>query len=204
MSLIVFQGYNIRSKVIKFYLICQLFLLNFQYNMQSDPILVTYASRTGFTSGVANTVGKTLAEGGAAVEVLDIKDVKDLSKYRAIVAGSAIQGGKWLPEAMQFIKKYQAVIAGKPFATFTVCMTLAMKRAEKYRPFVSDMVKPIRALVKPVSEGFFAGGLDISRIPSAGGRFKFRLSVLIGIWKEGDHRNWNEIDVWASNLKNIL
>ena len=31
-------------------------------------------------------------------------EVTDLSPYRAVVAGSAIHGGKWLPEAMQFMQ----------------------------------------------------------------------------------------------------
>ena len=172
--------------------------------MQSDLILVAYASRTGYTAGVANAIGQTLAEGGTAVEILEMKDVKDLSQYKAIVAGSPINGAKWLPEAMEFLKIHQAELAGKPFATFTVCMTLAMKRADRYHKFVSDMLKPLRAIVKPVSEGFFAGGLDISKIPSRGDRIKFRLSVILGFWKEGDHRNWIEISAWASTLKNVL
>ena len=35
--------------------------------MMSNKILVTYASRTGSTAGVAEAIGKTLAESGAQV-----------------------------------------------------------------------------------------------------------------------------------------
>ena len=59
-------------------------------------------------------------------------------------------------------------------------MTLAMKNAEQYRDFVKDFLQPVRSLVKPVSEGLFAGALDISKVPSASVRFKFRLSVPLG------------------------
>lgn len=83
-------------------------------------------------------------------------------------------------------------------------MTLAMKNAEQYRGFVSDFLQPVRALVRPVSEGLFAGGLDIRKIPSASERFKFRLSVLFGAWKEGDHRNWDAIRAWAESLRPLL
>ena len=70
----------------------------------SQKILVTYASRTGSTVGVAEAIGKTLIEGGAQVDVLPMKEVTDLSAYRAVVAGSAIQAGHWLPEAMRYYR----------------------------------------------------------------------------------------------------
>jgi len=170
----------------------------------SDKILVTYASRAGSTAGVAEAIGKTLAEGGAQVDVLPMQGVKDLSPYRAVVAGSAIQGGQWLPEAMQFMQMHQAALARKPFAAFLVCMTLSMRGADQYRPHVATWLDPVRALVKPVSTGLFAGALDISKVPSFRDRLKFRLSVAFGVWTEGDHRDWNAIRAWAADLKPIL
>lgn len=169
----------------------------------NDKILVTYASRTGSTAGVAEAIGKILAEGGMPVEVHQMVDVNDLSPYRAIVAGSAIQGGQWLPEAMQFMQTHQATLAQKPFAAFLVCMTLAIANG-KYRNHVADFLQPVRSLVKPVSEGYFAGVLDISKVPSFSNRLKFRLSVLLGVWSTGDHRDWDAIRAWAADLKRIL
>ena len=69
-----------------------------------NKILVTYASRLGSTAGVAEAIGKTLAENGAEVEVRRMEDVTDLTPYSAVVAGSAIRGKQWLPEAMQFMQ----------------------------------------------------------------------------------------------------
>jgi hypothetical protein len=46
--------------------------------------------------------------------------------------------------------------------------------------------------------------LDISKIPSFSDRLKFRLSVLFGAWKEGDHRDWDAIGEWARELKPLL
>jgi hypothetical protein len=51
-----------------------------------------------------------------------------------------------------------------------------------------------------VGEGIFAGALDIGKIPSRGDRLKFRLSVLFGVWSEGDHRDWDAIHTWAEDL----
>ncbi len=170
----------------------------------TNKILVTYATCTGSTVGVAEAIGKTLAESGAQVDVLPMQAVKDLIPYRAVVAGSAIQGKRWLPEAMQFIQAHRAELARKPFATFLACMTLAMRNGETHRPFVAEFMAPVRALVKPVSEGLFAGVLDISEIPSFGDRLKFRLSVTFGVWTEGDHRDWNAIRAWAVSILPFL
>ncbi len=168
-----------------------------------NKILVTYASRTGSTVGVAEAIGKTLAESGAQVAVCPMQYVKDLMPYDAVVAGSAIQAAHWLPEAMQFVETHQATLARKPFATFLVCMTLAMKKGD-YRDHVATFLQPVRALVKPVSEGYFAGVLDIGKVPSFGERLKFRLSVATGVWTEGDHRDWKAIRAWAESLQPLL
>ena len=170
----------------------------------TNRILVTYATCTGSTVGVAEAISKSLAEGGAQVDVLPMQAVSDLAPYQAVVAGSAIQNKHWLPEAMQFIQAHQAELRQKPFAAFLVCMTLAMRNGETYRPFVADFLAPVRALVQPASQGLFAGALDIRKVPSAGDRFKFRLSVLFGVWKEGDHRNWEAIRAWAESLRPLL
>lgn len=169
----------------------------------NDRILVTYASRTGSTAGVAEAIGRALAEGGAPVDVLPMQDVTDLSPYRAVVAGSAIQGGQWLPEAVQFVRTHQAALKQKPFAAFLVCMTLAMKNPQ-YRQTVATWLQPVRGLVSPVSEGCFAGALDISKVPSFVERLKFRLSVAAGVWSEGDHRDWDAIRAWAVELRTLL
>lgn len=172
-------------------------------NPMNEKILVTYASRNGSTAGVAAAIGKTLAEEGALVDVLPMGEVEDLASYRAVVAGSAIQAGQWLPEAMQFVQDNRAALARKPFAAFLVCMTLAMPKGN-YREHVATWLDPVRSIVRPVSEGLFAGALDIRKVPSLGDRVKFRLSVLMGVWSEGDHRDWNAIHAWAKSLNSQL
>ncbi len=169
----------------------------------TQPILVTYATRAGSTRGVAETIGQVLAEDGTPVEVRPMQEVTDLSPYRAVVAGSAIQGKIWLPEAMDFVKTHRAALAQKPFAAFLVCMTMSMKN-EKYHAAVADWMQPVRALVRPVKEGYFAGALYLNTVPSWTKRLMFRLTILMGIWSEGDHRDWDAIRAWAADLKRVL
>jgi len=170
----------------------------------TNKILVTYASRTGSTAEVAEAIGRALSEGGAQVEVLPMQDVKDLTPYQAIVAGSAIRKSKWLPEAVQFVRAHQSTLMHKSFAMFTVCITLAMKNGEQYRSTVAEWVAPIRSLVRPLSEGLFAGRLDFSKLPLNWDTLMFRTSVAFGIFLRGDARDWNAICAWAQSLKPIL
>ncbi|MFN2151688.1 MAG: flavodoxin domain-containing protein [Anaerolineales bacterium] len=167
-------------------------------------ILVTYATRTGSTAGVAEAIAQTLIKNGFTADLRPMQVVNDFSNYAAVVAGSAIQNRQWLPEAVQFLQSNRTILRQKPFAMFAVCMTLAMRNGEKYRPSISEWLAPARALVPPASEGLFAGSLDISKIPSLSDRLKFRLSVLFGVWSQGDHRDWDAIHTWAEAIPQKL
>ena len=169
--------------------------------VMNDRILVTYASRTGTTAGVAEAIGNSLAANGARVDVLPMSAVKDLAAYRAVVAGSAIRASKWLPEALEFVGKNQAVLSKVPFAMFTVCITMAMANGENYRSGVASWVQPVRALVHPVSEGYFGGMLDFNKLPNNFDTIKLRAMVTLGVFPRGDRRDWQAIRAWAESLK---
>ena len=170
----------------------------------NDKILVTYSTRTGSTKGVSECIGKTLSDLGECVDVLPMQGIEDLSHYKVVIAGSPIQAGKWLPEAFDFINTHRNDLNEKPFAAFLVCMTLAMPKGQYYRETVSSWLDPVRRLVNPIDVGLFKGTLDVKKIPSFSDRFKFHISVLLGIWKEGDHRDWVSIQNWSENLKSHL
>jgi menaquinone-dependent protoporphyrinogen oxidase len=170
----------------------------------SNRILVTYASRAGSTAEVAQAIGRTLSEGGMQVDVISMNDVKGLSAYGAVVAGSAIRGSKWLPEAVQFIQTHRETLRQKRFAMFTVCITMAMKNGENYRSSVMGWVAPVRAMVHPLSEGLFAGMLDFDKLPFNWDTLMLRATVAFCVLPRGDHRDWNAIRSWAENLKPVL
>ncbi len=168
------------------------------------PILITYASRSGATAGVAEAIAKMLAECGEYVELRPMTEVTDITPYRAVVAGSAIQGQKWLPEAMRFLQTHQAELRRRPFAAFLTCITLSMKGSEQYRDGVSSWMAPVRALVPPVSEGLFAGALNFGKMPFNLNTLMMRIPVLLGMWKVGDHRDWDVIRAWAKQTRPYL
>lgn len=172
--------------------------------MTNRKILITYASRAGSTAEIAEAIGKTLSQRGSQVDVLPMQDVKDLSAYGAVVAGSAMRSSKWLPEAMQFIKTHRAVLSQMPFATFTVCITLAMSNSDPYRESVAAWIQPVRAQVRPVGEGLFAGMLDFHKLPFNWDAIKLRAIVALGIFPKDDRRDWKAIQAWAESIHPLL
>jgi menaquinone-dependent protoporphyrinogen oxidase len=171
----------------------------------NEMILVTYATRSGYTTGVAECIGKVLRERGAQVDVRPVGDflgprAADLSRYSMIVAGSAIQGQKWLPEAMQFLRAHRGALSHVRFAAFLVCITLTMKDAGQYHEGVTAWMAPVRAIAQPVREGYFAGGLDLRKTGFSLNTLLMRIPVLMGLWQPGDHRDWDAIRAWANAL----
>lgn len=173
-------------------------------NKMVKNILITYATYTGSAETVAELVSSNLVTKGVNTVVLPMTEVKDLNGYDAVIAGSAIHGGKWLPEAFDFLELHKEALNSKPFAAFLVCMTMAIKNNDKYFQFVSDFMSPVRKIVSPISEAYFAGRLEIKKLPSLSDRIKFRISVTAGAWKEGDHINKTEIIKWSDSLSHLL
>jgi menaquinone-dependent protoporphyrinogen oxidase len=168
-------------------------------NETSDNnILVAYASKCGSTGQVAEAIGQALCGGGASVDVQFAKDVTDVSPYRAIVVGSAIRMGRWLPEAVKFVEMHRDALSNMPVAYFTVCMTLQEDTEENHRE-VATYIDPIREMVQPIDVGAFAGAMDYDKLSPL-----FQLMIKGMDVPEGDFRDWDSIRTWGTNLYPML
>jgi menaquinone-dependent protoporphyrinogen oxidase len=154
-------------------------------------ILIGYASKAGSTAEVAERMGQILAKRGVQADVMPVGKVKDLSGYQGVVVGSAIRMGKLLPEALNFIEKNQAFLGQKTFSMFVVCMTLEKDTPEN-RTTVSAYLDPARVLVKPASEGFFAGVMNPNKVGLLDRAIIAMLNTPVG-----DFRKWDQIEAWA-------
>lgn len=166
-------------------------------------ILVTYASRSGSTAEIAEAIGGTFTEHGILVDVRLMTEVTGVAQYQAVVAGSAVRQQQWLPEAMQFLETHQPELVRKPVATFLVCIALATKNPTRYQNGLraaSAWMAPAHQLVNPVSEGYFAGVLELKKIKELRFRIALGAMVRLGLFPEGDHRDWDAIDNWANTL----
>jgi menaquinone-dependent protoporphyrinogen oxidase len=116
-----------------------------------------------------------------------------------VIAGSAIQGSKWLPEAMRFMHSNRAELVRKPFAAFMVCITLGMTKADQYREGLKAWMDPVRTIVHPFNEGYFAGLLDFKKLPITTNTLGLRAAVALGVFPKGDHRDWDSIRSWTES-----
>jgi menaquinone-dependent protoporphyrinogen oxidase len=159
-----------------------------------NKVLIAYASRCGSTGEVAEAIGRELCAAGTAVDVRQVKDVIDVSAYRAMIVGSAVYRFNLLPEAVEFVKANREALSQVPLAYFVVCGTLQEDTPEK-REKAATFLTPLREMVQPVDEGLFAGRIDYSRVS-----LLEQLIVRVLGGKEGDWRDWDAIQAWATGL----
>ena len=167
-------------------------------NEMSEKILVAYASKCGSTGEVAEAIGQTLCDAGAAVDVRLANDVADVSGYRAVVVGSAIRAGQWLPEATKFVETHQGALSRVPVAYFVVCLTMK-DDTEENRRTVAAYLDSMREMVQPVDEGLFAGAMNYSKLA-----LPIRLMMKAMKSPEGDFRDWDSIRAWAAGVHPTL
>ncbi len=160
-----------------------------------NRILVTYATRAGSTVEVAATVAEVLSAARATVDVRPIKTVRDVSGYDAVVVGSAIRMGQWLPEAVQFVKSNRESLSQVPIAYFLVSGYLR-KDTPEMRRTVLAYLDSVRKILEPASIGMFAGKIDYSKLS-----FLDRTLAQMMKEPEGDWRNWDAIRAWTRELR---
>jgi menaquinone-dependent protoporphyrinogen oxidase len=166
--------------------------------MKMNKILVTYATRAGSTFEVAARVAAVLRATGAIVDVKPVPAVHEVKGYDAVVVGSAIRMGHWLPEAVEFVKVNRETLSCIPTAYFVVSGLLRNDTPEMRRRVLAYL-DPVRALRQPTSIGLFAGKLDYSKMDG------FDRSIAEAVSSaEGDWRNWEAIRGWANDLRSVL
>jgi menaquinone-dependent protoporphyrinogen oxidase len=159
-------------------------------------ILIAYATRTGSTPGVAAAIGETLSGRGYTVDVKPIEDNPDPALYQAVIVGSAVNGGKWLPEAVTFVQRHQSTLRQAPLAYFCVhILNLgADESSQKNRRAYLDEA---RALAAPAAEAFFSGkGMD----PKDTNPILLWIMRVTKFMPEGDCRDWTKIKAWGQAL----
>jgi menaquinone-dependent protoporphyrinogen oxidase len=164
-------------------------------------ILVGYASAHGSTRQIAERVGSRLRRGGAEVRVAPIGDLHDIGGNDAVVLGSAIHNGAWLPEALPVIRANADALAARPVWLFSVGMVDALPRRlrAKGRREGPKAVAELEDLVHPQGTRLFSGAVRRDQL-SHWGRILFRITGC----RYGDYRAWPEIEAWAGEIGDQL
>lgn len=157
-------------------------------------VLVAYATRAGSTAGVAERVAEILNRNGLAAQAIEVKKVGDTAPHDAVVLGSAIRAGKLMPEVLKFLDRNKADLSAKPFAAFVVCLAMTAND-EKGRTTAAGYLNPVRERVKPLSEGLFAGAMNLDKLGLVERTIMKAMKS-----PPGDFRKWDEIEAWAASL----
>ena len=159
-------------------------------------VLVTAASRHGATQEIAEAIGRTLSDRGVAASVVPIADVTDLNGYDAVIVGSAVYMGHWLESAQMFVEQHSEPLSSRPTWLFSSGPIGDPPRPKEPEAVdVDEVVSNARAK----EHHLFAGKLDKSKLG-----FGERAVMLAFRAVEGDYRDWNEIESWASGIAQEL
>lgn len=167
-------------------------------------ILVTYAGTSGPVLSVADRITRVMTGLGADVTLLAMSAVTSVKGFSAVIAGSLEQGGRWIPEAMEFVRHNQAALNKKPFAIFTIVPSLGTDKGAESRMVIMQYTAHVRGMVHTISEGFFGGETVKKSKPQPGERSKHKLMILFSLLKDGDQRSHSEIEAWAAKLHEKL
>ncbi len=179
-------------------------------NHQEVPItrvLIGFASAHGSTKGVAVRIGEIIRAEGFDVDVREFDEIDSIDAYGAAILGSAIHSQKWLPLAADFIRANSTALTARPVWLFSVCsigdsssffserMARLMRRRRKEPSIISE----VRSRLDPRDHRYFAGVIERSQWTVAGDLF---LRLCGGTF--GDHRDWPDIERWASGIATSL
>lgn len=157
-------------------------------------ILVAYASRCGSTAEIAEALGHDLQSRGYRTEIVPVGKVSDVSAYQAVLLGSAVRAGNWLPEATGFVRQHRREIQNVPSGFFTVHMR-NLGDDEKSVNARRAYLNAVHEVVRPDTEVFFAGRMDFNRLS-----FGERLLCKVMAAESRDLRNWPAIHAWGANV----
>lgn len=160
----------------------------------SNRILVTYATKTGSTAEIAAKIGEHLSARGFAVDVINVKSKPDPKEYQAVILGSCIRMGGWLPEMMDYIKANQFTLNSMQVALFTVHMLNAGEDETSKTARTAYMDK-VRTLMPGTDEIYFLGAMDFSKLSLLD-----RLISKMVKAEESDQRDWDNIKSWSESV----
>jgi len=155
-------------------------------------VLVTAASRHGATAEIATMIGLALTEAGLEAEVKPLAGLDGVAGYSAVVLGSGVYVGRWLPEATEFVRRHIAELGARPVWLFSSGPTGDAELTPEHDPVgITDLAASIRARGHRV----FRGRLEQGRLG-----FMERFMIRAVKAPVGDFRNPSEITGWGREI----
>ena len=163
-------------------------------------VLVTAASRHGATFEIAERIGSDLEKRGVDVEVKKLGDVAGVDRYDAVVLGSAIYFGNWQKEARSFVAAHAGELAQRPTWLFgSGSVTGDPPVGDDPDAMRPSVVETLVSSTHAREHKLFAGKLDRTKLS-----LPERLPIRMAKAREGDWRDWQDVDEWAAGIAREL
>lgn len=158
--------------------------------------LVVVASRHGSTEEIAGAIAEELRTANLDVDLREAGEVAAIDAYDAVVLGSAVYMGNWLPEAWAFVERHEAKLASVPIWLFSS----GPIGAEDPKPHGDPHALPeLIEATHARGHQIFAGKLD----PHSLGLSERLVTKMVRA-PAGDFRAWQDIRAWAREIAAAL
>lgn len=164
-------------------------------------VLVAVASRHGATREIAAALARDLT-GNRAATGLDLEAVvvpvehrPDPHRYAAVVLGSAVYGGSWLPVARNFATGAAAALRTRPLWLFS-SGPIGQPPFPEAEPYD---IATFTAMLHPRGSRVLPGRLEPALLT-----FGERAVVTAMRAPAGDARDWAEVAAWADEIAGSL
>lgn len=158
-------------------------------------VLVAVGSRHGSTIDIANQLAAELRIFGLIADVQNVDNVRDLDACEAVVVGSAVYMGRWVPSARSFVERFRTQLTDLPVWIFS--------SGPLGDPPVPDEVPQGHAEIvealAPRGERVFAGRLDPAQLGLGE-----RLITKAVHAPAGDFRDGAAVKAWAKAIATVL
>ncbi|WP_330180130.1 flavodoxin domain-containing protein [Nocardia sp. NBC_01503] len=165
-------------------------------------IAVIYATAQGSTREIAEFIAANLTARGATVEVADAEHAPDLSRFDAVILGSAVHNRALLPPLTDYIRAHPKELAARAVWLFSVGLGPALQGPIGRRTgrAVPKQIAAVRDSLNPREYRPFAGHYERAGV-SLGARTLYRL---LGGPRYGDLRDWPAISGWIDSIATEL
>jgi menaquinone-dependent protoporphyrinogen oxidase len=154
-------------------------------------VLIVVASKHGGTRGIGEAIADELRAHEIGAEVRAAAAAPPVAGYDAVVLGSAVYMGRWLPEVRRFVDANRAALAGVPAWLFS-------SGPLGDPPVPAGDAKEVTELLSATGargHRSFAGRLDPGELGLAE-----RLVAKAVHAPPGDFREWGAVRGWARDI----
>jgi menaquinone-dependent protoporphyrinogen oxidase len=160
-------------------------------------VLVTVASKHGATREIAVALGRAIQESdagraaGLSAVVLPVEQRPDPRRFDAVVVGSAVYAGRWLPGGVGYVSAAADDLRSRPVWLFSS----GPIGAPPFPPDEAHDVTSLRALTGARAHRTFPGRLEKRLLT-----FGERAMVTAMRAPVGDFRDWAAVRAWGEEI----